>query len=207
MTTTSSPTPMDPIEERRKEVLVYYQFCYPVEKLFYETLRAHYPGMTVMDISVCRAAYIEVRTGGSPMYERRMIWTFHNTPGSEMPRYVLENAALLLGPGQSCRTLEEARKIVESKLRREGIEEVEDIPIFPTDHSFENAVGLAYMRGYLEGSVTDRPFLRINKEIQKLLDEALDQAVSTQDYVTDEQVFQHEREEAEFDRRYHSGLS
>jgi len=194
--TPSSTSSTPSIDKRRKEFMVYYRFCEPVERLFYETLRAHYPEMTVMDISVCRAAYIAVRTGGSSMYDRRMIWTFYNTPGKEMPRYLLENAALLLGPGQSCRSLEEARKILDERLQIEGAEELKDTPIFPTEHSFENAVGLAHMRGYL---IDDD---RVNKEIENLLEEALETSVRSEDYVSNNELFQHEREQADFDRCY-----
>jgi|SRR5215213_4716375 len=195
------------MEERRKDFMVYYQFLEPVEKLFYETLRARYPEMTVMDVAVCRAAYIAIRTGGTEMHDRYMIWTFYDTKAMEMARYLLENASLLLGPGQSCRSMEEAWGLLKDKCNMEAkgsFEGLKDAQIFPTKHSFENAVGLAYMRGYLEGNPTDRPFPRVNQEIQKLLDDTLEQSVQSQEYVTDEQVFQHEREQAEFNDRRHA---
>lgn len=210
------PTPADPIEDRRKELIVYYQFCYPVEKLFYKTLWARYPEMTVMDIAVCRAQYISDTTGGLGPEERRGLWNFATIPQEEWPRFLLENTALLLPPNKTCRTIEEAQKIIRDRIETEGFEEVyRETVLFPTEHSFENAIGLCYMRGYL----ADIPYTaylerlpppinrRVNQEIQNLLDDALAQAVKTQDYVTDEQVFQHEREQAELDRRHSQRLS
>src|SRR5215217_8437426 len=99
------------MKDRRKELLLFYKFCEPVERLFYDTLRARYREMSVIDIAVCRAAYIKQKCGGSPVYDRRAIWTFHNTP--EWSRYLLENVPLLLPPNQPCRTIMEANKIIQ----------------------------------------------------------------------------------------------
>lgn len=195
MTTTVSPS-SDSLPERRREFLVYYEFCYPVEGLFYKTLRARYPEMSVMDIVVCRAAYIADTTGGLGLYERRYVWSFDTIPQEEWPRYLLETTYVGLPIKRRCPTLEEAKNMIQSWINESGLDEVLSLPIFPNEASLEHAVSLAQVGGYLTA-----PVVQVNQEIQKLLDDALAQAVQTEDYVSDGEVFAHEQQMAEYDRR------
>ena len=154
----------EPIEERRRELLTFYKFFEPVEELFFNTLRARFPEMSVKDAAVCRAVYIHQKAGGSPIRDRRVIWELNNTP------------------------------------------------IFPTDESFEEAIRHAMLQGYIDENEEVRP------DIEKCLDEVVDNAVRDEEYISNKELFVHEQmladaelqrmaKEYEDDRRHTTGLS
>jgi len=204
MTAAATIPPTDSLAERKKEYLTFYKFCEPVETLFYKALRARFPEMSVMDICVCRAIYIHEKCGGLEIYDRRGVWGLYNLPREEWARYLLENAMLHIAePERYPLALDQAEDIVKDAIFYHGLETMRnEILIFPTEESFYNAVQKAAHRGYINETPE-----RLREDIEKCLDETLAQAVKTQEYVTDEELFNHEQEQAELDRRHAGGLS
>jgi hypothetical protein len=189
MTSSSTPT----IQERRKDFIVYYQFCESVEQLLYKALRVRYPNMTVNDIAVCRAAYIEQITGGSPMLERRDVWALYNLPREEWSRFVLENKDKVVGSDHKPNTLEEAEELIQRNIDKNV--DVEGIPLFQSDEDFKAAIDLAVERGYAEYDTRNNDQLVVLRdEIQNVLYKAIEEAVQTEEYVDDEQLFKQEQE-------------
>jgi hypothetical protein len=190
------------IEERRKDFLVHYEFFTPVELLFYKTLREKYPEMTVADIVVCRAAYIEIKAIGGTyehLVERmlRGIWVLNTIPREEWARYVFENN--------------------KHNCLKPGIEDTGRYNMFQTEREAEEAIGLTFIHGYMqppspppttEGGTTT---IQLRQDIVKLLDRTTEEAVQNTDYVSDEQLRRHEEKQQEqaeqLDRRLAAGLS
>lgn len=211
---------------RRKDFLVHYLFYEPVEQLFYKTLRAHYPEMTVADIVVCRAVYIDkVISGGEfkHIVDRRDVWSLYNTSREEWARYVLENKHLVLKPDHKCDTLEDAEAIIQKVIEKHGIAWTEDYTLFQTESSFEEAIGLAcghvcisytyaetrYDSYWVKGSeiILPNPKIILRDDIIYILDKTTEEAVQTEQYVSNEQLLRHEQEQAELDRRHTERLS
>src|SRR5215204_2275232 len=146
----------DDLPARRKELLVYYQFCYPVEQLLYKTLRARYPEMTVADIVVCREVFIEL-TSIDPdcefhdVVERMQIYTLNTISREDWARYVFENKDRVLEENEKnrCNSLEWAEEKVQKKIDKHGLDKVGSYPLFQTKSSICEAIGLACGRGYI----------------------------------------------------------
>lgn len=95
---------------------------------------------------------------------------------------------------------------------RRKIWQLDDEYVFPTDESFDNAINAAKLKGYLNENE------EVRSDIEEFLNKIVDMAVSTNHYVTDEELFRHERmladaelqaaaKKYEDDRRHTTGLS
>jgi hypothetical protein len=196
---------MATIQERRKDFLAHYQFYEPVERLFYKALRAAYPEMTVAEIVVCRAIYIDhVISGGEYRHiaERMTVWSTYTIPGEEWARYVLA-----VDPKYKCETLEDAEVLVQRNIEKRGLYEIERFTLFKTEESIEDVIYQAGVNGYIsfEFEESNRPppnKIVLRDDIFNLLEKTTNEAVQTTEYVDDRLVLEQESKDAELDRKY-----
>jgi hypothetical protein len=222
------------IEERRKDYFG-YNFYYPLELFFYKALRDKYPEMTVADIVVCRDVFIRLTSIDEDcefhdVVDRMQIWTLDTISREDWARYVFENKDRILEENEKdkCNSLQWAEEKIQKIIDKHGLDHAGGYPLFQNKSRICEAIGLACGHGYISYDlyktdhnehywnpqlsqiaviVLPNAHVTLRKDIFNTLADAVDDTVQTTQYVTDKELFRHEQEQAEFDRRHTERLS
>jgi hypothetical protein len=223
------------LKERRRNDHLYYNFLEPLELFFYQTLRARYPEMTVADIAVCRDVFIHLTSIDidgeyGDVVERMQIWTLRTIPREEWARYVFENKHRVLegNDRDKCDSVEWAEENkIQKLIDKHGLDKASSYPLYQNKSSITEAVGLARGRNYIRYELYETNHnidywdpqspnskivllpnarVRLRQDIYDTLNQSIEDAVVTPNYVSDEVLEKHEAELAELEiSRHHAG--